>query len=163
MKKHLKHVFFLGVILAILAIGSQGYTADTPSATPADQSTWRQTARSVSTKPEQNLPGKDFSKQILTMAQFDKSNLIGANFYRAVLSESSFKWADLSHANLNGAQLIGADFRHANLNGADLANADLTNATVKGAYFKNATYNEHTFFPDGFVPGAHGMVFKSDK
>ena len=41
--------------------------------------------------------------------------------------------ADLTHANLDSASLVGADLTHADLAGADLEGANLTGATLTGA------------------------------
>ena len=45
-------------------------------------------------------------------------------------NEDGGKRADLSWADLRGANLIGADLRGANLNGADLREADLRGANI---------------------------------
>ena len=62
---------------------------------------------------------------------------------RADLTEADLRGADLTRANLNGAILRGADLTRANLNGADLPGADLTEANLtranlNGAYLRGA-------------------------
>ena len=49
--------------------------------------------------------------------------------------------ADLSHANLNGADLRGADLSHANLSDANLRGADLRDAYLNGANLSHAYLN----------------------
>ena len=46
--------------------------------------------------------------------------------------------ANLTHANLRGADLPGANLRSADLTGADLTGADLTGANLRGAYLTGA-------------------------
>jgi hypothetical protein len=110
-----------------------------------------------------SLVGKDFSHQILNLAQLEKRDLSGANFEKTVLSAAILRQANLSGANLAGANLVGADLRQANLAGADLRGTNLTSTRLKGAQFQNALYNEHTFFPRGFLPEEHGLVFVAAK
>jgi uncharacterized protein YjbI with pentapeptide repeats len=45
----------------------------------------------------------------------------------------SLSGADLSEANLSGANLLGADLSEANLSGANLSGADLSEANLSGA------------------------------
>jgi hypothetical protein len=52
---------------------------------------------------------------------------------RANLSRANLYGADLTGANLYGADLTGADLTGANLYGADLTGADLTGANLYGA------------------------------
>ena len=49
------------------------------------------------------------------------------------LSGANLSWADLRGANLRGANLSWADLREANLSGADLCGADLRGADLRGA------------------------------
>ena len=57
-----------------------------------------------------------------------RANLSGAN-----LSGADLSYADLSGANLRGADLSYADLSGANLRGADLSYADLSDANLRGA------------------------------
>ena len=52
---------------------------------------------------------------------------------KANLSGADLSGADLSWANLSGADLSGADLRWANLSGANLSGADLRGANLSGA------------------------------
>jgi hypothetical protein len=63
----------------------------------------------------------------------DEKNLLGADLYRAKLSE-----ADLSGANLNKANLREANLERANLNGAHLVWANLSKADLSGADLRRA-------------------------
>src|SRR5437016_3838968 len=57
---------------------------------------------------------------------------------RADLSEANLIGADLYFANLNGTRLIGADLYRADLWGADLSKADLSKADLIGADLSKA-------------------------
>ena len=52
--------------------------------------------------------------------------------------EEGGKCADLSGANLRGANLSGADLSGANLRGANLSGADLSGANLRCAYLRGA-------------------------
>ena len=54
--------------------------------------------------------------------------------------------ADLSEANLRGANLSGADLSEANLRGANLRGANLSEANLRGANLIGALTNETTAF-----------------
>jgi uncharacterized protein YjbI with pentapeptide repeats len=62
-----------------------------------------------------------------------KANLSGANLRGADLS-----WKDLHEANLSGADLSGADLSEANLSGANLSRANLLGAILSGADLSGA-------------------------
>ena len=69
----------------------------------------------------------------------------------ADLSRADLSWADLSGANLSWADLSWADLSEANLSWADLSWADLSGANLSranlsGADLSEAIYNEHTAF-----------------
>ena len=61
------------------------------------------------------------------------ANLSGADLRGANLSGADLRDADLRGANLSGADLRGADLRNANLSGANLIGADLRGANLSGA------------------------------
>ena len=93
-----------------------------------------------------NLEGARFHHANLKGANFS-SLLIGAGsrqkFAPCILDGASFRYADLSEANLRNASLIGADLSYCNLEGADLSGADLSNAKMDmtrldGAMMKDA-------------------------
>jgi len=78
----------------------------------------------------------------LSRADLSRANLIGADLIGAYLSR-----ADLSRANLIGADLIGADLSRAdlsraNLIGADLIGADLSDANLIGADLSRANLSD---------------------
>jgi hypothetical protein len=60
------------------------------------------------------------------------ARLNGANLNWADLSDANLRGADLSNARLNGANLNGADLSDANLRGSDLSNARLSRADLSG-------------------------------
>ena len=64
----------------------------------------------------------------LSIADLHGANLCGANMRDANLCDANLCGADLSLANLCGADLHGADLRGANLYGADLRGANLCGA-----------------------------------
>ncbi|MES2788167.1 MAG: pentapeptide repeat-containing protein, partial [Planctomycetota bacterium] len=61
------------------------------------------------------------------------ANLTGADLYGANLTRANLTGADLYGANLTGANLTGADLYGANLTGANLTGADLYGANLYGA------------------------------
>ena len=67
----------------------------------------------------------DLSGAELSRADLSGANLSGAELSRAYLSGANLSGADLSGADLSGAYLSGADLSGANLSGAHLSGADL--------------------------------------
>jgi hypothetical protein len=68
------------------------------------------------------------------------------------------KWNNLTHATRMGINLRGADLRNADLALAELAWMDLRGADLTGALLNSMSldfvkFDEHTKWPDGFVPG----------
>ena len=96
----------------------------------------------------------DSLKDALIKAVKDGANLTGANLYGANLDGAS-----LTRANLAGASLDGASLTGANLYGASLDGANLTRANLDGA---NGLYpivpEEGSFI--GFKKTAEGSVIK---
>ena len=74
-------------------------------------------------------------------ADLSGANLYGANLYEADLSE-----ADLSGANLYEADLSEADLSGANLYEADLSEADLSGASLSGADLSGANLYEANLY-----------------
>ena len=72
-------------------------------------------------------------------ANLTGADLTGANLYGANLTGADLTGAYLTRANLYGAYLTGAYLTGANLYGANLTGADLTGAYLYGAYLKNTT------------------------
>ena len=66
----------------------------------------------------------------LSDADLSEANLTGANLTKAPLSGANLTEADLSKANLTGADLTEANLYKANLTGASLRNAN-----IKGTAF----------------------------
>jgi hypothetical protein len=66
-------------------------------------------------------------------ANLSEANLSGADLRWANLSGADLRWADLSAANLRGA-----DLREANLRGANLSEANLSEANLRGANLRGA-------------------------
>ena len=64
-------------------------------------------------------------------ADLSRANLYGADLSRANLSGANLYGADLSRANLYGADLSGADLSGANLSEANLYGADLYGAKIE--------------------------------
>ncbi len=76
----------------------------------------------------------------------ERANLHGADLTDANLNGADLRWADLTDANLNGADLRwadlrGADLRGAYLNEANLSWADLRGANLNGADLRWADFN----------------------
>ena len=74
------------------------------------------------------LNGEGGSRADLRNADLSNADLFGANLRNA----------NLFGANLFGANLSNADLRNANLRGANLSNADLFGANLRGANLSNA-------------------------
>ncbi len=97
------------------------------------------------------LDGQDFQGAILESLDVPDARLRGVNFSRAVLTDAnfagadlvgaSFEKADLRKANLTGANLTGANLTSSNLTGANFTNADLTNADLTGAEITDIKLN----------------------
>jgi len=68
----------------------------------------------------------------------NKANLSGADLSGADLSRANLFEADLSGADLSRANLYGADLSGANLSGANLYGADLSGANLSGADLSRA-------------------------
>lgn len=97
----------------------------------------------------------------------------------AQLSDADLRGADLSDSYLVGAGLGGADLRGADLSRSDLSDAYLSGANLEGAKFANAivrevtfsganlsgsdfrgaTYDKYTRWPAGFDPLKAGAKF----
>ena len=75
----------------------------------------------------------DGSRANLSGANLSGADLYGANLSRANLSGAVLYGANLSRANLSGADLYGADLYGANLSWANLYGADLYGANLSGA------------------------------
>ena len=71
-------------------------------------------------------------------ADLSWANLSGADLREAYLEEADLEGAELRGAYLEGANLEGAELRGANLEGADLKWADLTGANLSGADLRKA-------------------------
>jgi hypothetical protein len=71
-------------------------------------------------------------------ANLSDANLSGADLSDADLSDANLRGADLSDANLRGANLSDANLSDANLSGAYLRGADLSDADLSGAYLRGA-------------------------
>lgn len=83
----------------------------------------------------ENLVGADFSGRVLTDASFTKANLRNSNFTNADLHGVSFFAANLEASNLEGANLTNAT-----LDTARLSRANLKNAVLEGAFAFNTKF-----------------------
>lgn len=81
----------------------------------------------------------DLSGADLTDADLTHANLAHATLTDAVLTNTTLD-AEFRFANLSGAILENADLSNANLSGATLKDADLTDADLSGATLKNADF-----------------------
>ena len=71
-------------------------------------------------------------------ADLSGADLQGADLRWANLQGADLQGADLRRADLSGANLQGADLRRADLSGADLSGADLQGADLQGADLSGA-------------------------
>ena len=74
----------------------------------------------------------------LSSANLRGANLSSANLRGANLRGANLRGADLSSANLRGADLSSADLRGADLSSADLRGANLSSANLRGANLSSA-------------------------
>ncbi|MBE9203102.1 pentapeptide repeat-containing protein [Synechocystis salina LEGE 06099] len=84
-----------------------------------------------------NLVGADFSHQDLRGSIFDHANLRGADFTGANLQGARF-----FSANMDGAILEGADARGVDFESARLTHANLRNARLEGSFGTNTKFGE---------------------
>jgi len=83
----------------------------------------------------------------------ERANLSGAN-----LSGADLFGANLSGANLSGADLFGANLSRANLSGADLFGADLKETLLEGKAILSFQFEKHIAYfmgIDEIVIGCH--------
>jgi len=73
-------------------------------------------------------------------ADLSGANLIGADLIGADLNGANLIGADLIGADLNGANLIGADLTDADLSGANLGSANLRDANLRDADFYHTKF-----------------------
>ena len=71
--------------------------------------------------------------EIKPRANLSRANLFGADLSRVDLFGANLFWANLSRADLFGANLSGANLFGANLSGANLSGANLSWANLSGA------------------------------
>ena len=100
---------------------------------------------------ENNSIKNTLLEAIKSGADLRRANLSGADLGGADLIRANLRRANLSGADLSGADLGGADLRRANLSGADLrraylSGADLRRADLSGADLRRADHNESTGF-----------------
>jgi uncharacterized protein YjbI with pentapeptide repeats len=108
--------------------------------------------------PRLYLVGED-----LRGADLANRSLYEANLQGACLQEGRLVRTDLSGANLVDADLRGANLRDARLRRADLRGADLRDTDPTRAFLSGARYDDHTQWPEGFDPQAHGAVLVRSK
>jgi hypothetical protein len=85
----------------------------------------------------------------LSGADLFGANLSGADLFGANLSGANLSGADLSGANLSGAYLSGADLFGANLSRAYLSGANLSGAYLNLTKISDTEYLVKTFFING--------------
>lgn len=120
-----------------------------------------------------HLEWADLSGSRMHRANLYRANLIGSILIDAVLKEANLaeatlngailQKADLTRANLTQADMNWVDFSQANLTEANLQRArlgwaKLTDANLAGANLVGARYNEHTIWPEGFMPDEAGCI-----
>jgi hypothetical protein len=76
-----------------------------------------------------------------------------ANLRSANLSGANLSGADLRSANLSGANLRGADLSGANLSGANLRGADLSGADLRSAIGAELAIARTRILPEGAIIG----------
>ena len=84
----------------------------------------------------------------------ERANLSGADLFGADLSG-----ANLSRADLFGANLSGANLSRANLSGADLSRADLSRADLSGANLSRANLSRADLSGAGYIEKAKNLFY----
>jgi uncharacterized protein YjbI with pentapeptide repeats len=82
----------------------------------------------------------DLSKAELTCADMRGANLAGASLWRAEARQADFRGADLSSADFMRARLGGSDFREANLTRTDLGWTDLVGANFERTHLTDVVF-----------------------
>jgi uncharacterized protein YjbI with pentapeptide repeats len=83
----------------------------------------------------------DLSEADLSRLGLALKELIEEDDWDELLEIADLSLADLHGANLTNAYLTNSDLRAANFRGADLTGADLRKANLAGAVFTEATFN----------------------
>ena len=86
------------------------------------------------------IDGKGGKCANLTYADLRGANLRGASLNCANLVNADLEGAELTHANLTRANLVGADLRSANLTGANITGADLGGANLTNAILPDISW-----------------------
>ena len=89
-------------------------------------------------------------------ADLSRADLSGANLSRADLSRADLSGADLSRADLSRANLSGANLSRADLSRADLYGANLSGANLSGANLYRA--DRPSWLPDTYDVDSRGVV-----
>jgi mannose-6-phosphate isomerase-like protein (cupin superfamily) len=103
-----------------------------------------------------DLSDADLSNALLVNANLIGSDLSGADLSDALLDNADLV-ADLAHADLSGASLIGADLSDANLFSADLSDANLIGADLSRAVLDNANLS-NAVLDNANLGGADGIT-----
>ena len=88
------------------------------------------------------LQDAELDRFIFKNANLSAANLSGAELKGANLSGANLSGAELGGANLSGANLSGAELKGANLERADLSGAELKGANLERAYLGQANLEE---------------------
>lgn len=103
--------------------------------------------------PDPNVPdlsGVDFHHIFSGIfppgADLSYANLSGANLHDVLIIAVDFQGANLSHANLSGTMNNYAHLRGANLTDADLSNTSLSSADLRGANLNGANLSNADLF-----------------
>jgi hypothetical protein len=99
------------------------------------------------------------AKAYLREANLSGADLRGADLREADLSGANLRGADLREANLSGADLRGAYLSEANLREADLREADLREANLSGAYLRGADLREANLSGAPVIEDIHAKVY----
>ncbi len=142
LKGNLKHLLLIGLALLFLMVPLPAL-AQSPAGLPYT----KQYAPPLSYS-NADLSGKDFSGQILEVAEFANANLYQANFANADLRGAVFSASTMTETNLHGADLaqsmldqipfIRVDLSDAILEDAILLRSTFEDVNITGADFTNA-------------------------
>ena len=110
-----------------------------------------------------NLTNANLSRADLTNANLRGADLTNANLSRADLTNANLRGADLTNANLSRADLTKANLRGADLTNANLTNANLSRADLSRADLTNAILRDASLMPYALIGAELGSEVISEE
>ena len=112
----------------------------------------------MSTMDDAEAIGVDFTSASLIGVNARRARLCKSIFHRTRLRLTHFEHADLSGADLSGAEIYETHFEDCDLRGAIMLADNLDNA-----YFTGARFDKRSVWPEGFNPLEYGAILVEDE